>query len=276
MKLTQPLLKKLKSQAKSARLDILNMIYEAGSGHLGSSYSTLEMLLALYSGGILKFNPKKPNWQDRDYFLLSNGHACPAFYTVLAYNSFFKKQKLKNLRKFSSGLEGHPKKGSLPGIEISSGSLGMGLSQGLGIALGLERDNKKNKVVVMMSDGEQDEGSVWEAVMAAAHFKVDNLIAIIDKNGNQIGGYTKTEMNLDPLAGKYLSFNWHVVKINGHDFKSIFKGFAKLKSLIGPKVIISHTLGCKGLSFMEGRPDVHHPKVDSSFYKKALKELDKP
>ncbi len=273
MKLDKNLILSLEKQARQARITILNMIYKAG-GHLGSSFSTLEMLLALYSGKILNFDSQNPNWQDRDYFLLSNGHACPAFYTVLALNGFFSEDKLKTLRQLN-GLQGHPKKGTLPGIETSSGSLGMGLSQGLGIALGLKQDKKNNKVVVMMSDGEQDEGSVWEAVMAAAHFQVSNLIAIIDKNNTQIGGFTSQQMNLEPLAEKYLSFNWHVIKVDGHNFSSIFKGFARAKSLEGPKVIISQTLGCKGLSFMEGRPDVHHPNVDEVFYKKALTELKK-
>jgi len=268
-----PDIKKLIKIAKHIRLEVLEMIYQAGSGHLGSSYSTVEMLVALYSGGILTFDPQNPNWDKRDYFLLSNGHACPALYAVLADNEFFSSDRLKNLRRFDSGLEGHPKKNTLPGIEISSGSLGMGLSQAVGIALGLRLDHKDNQVMVMMSDGEQDEGSTWEAAMAAGHFKLNNLIAIIDRNGTQIGGFTEDQMGLEPLIDKYLSFNWHVIKINGHDFNSIFNGFKKAFDLKGPKLIISRTQGCKGLSFMEGRPDVHRPQVDDDFYQKAIKEL---
>lgn len=268
-------IKRLEKIAKQIRLEVLEMIYTAGSGHLGSSFSTLEVLIALYFGNLLKFDAKKPNWPKRDYFLLSNGHACPSFYAVLAHNGFFPVNKLKNLRKLDSGLEGHPKKGSLPGIEASSGSLGMGLSQGVGIALGLRLDKKKSYVVVMMSDGEQDEGSTWEAVMAASHFKLNNLTAVIDRNQIQIGGFTEEQMALEPLVKKYLSFNWQVLEIDGHDFTQIVPAFKKAFLSKRPTAIISNTKSCKGLSFIEGKADTHHPHVDEYFYQKALKELEK-
>ncbi len=265
----------LKKITKKIRLEVLEMIHQAGSGHLGSSFSTAEMLVALYFGNLLKINPKKPNWEERDYFLLSNGHACPALYAILAYKGFFSKDELKKFRQTGSKLEGHPKRKSLPGIEISSGSLGMGLSQAVGIALGLKIKKKNNKVIVMMSDGEQQEGEVWEAAMAASHYKLKNLIAIIDRNGTQIGGFTEKQLALEPLKKKYESFGWRVIELNGHNFRQIFKAFNKQLKKDKPTVLISHTVGCRGISFMEGRADVHHPKVDDNFYQRALQELEK-
>jgi len=266
-------IKELETKAREIRIKVLEMIYHAGSGHLGSSFSTVELLTALYSGQLLRFNPQRPDWAERDFFLLSNGHACPALYALLADNGFFPQKKLKNLRQLDSGLEGHPRRGSLPGIEISSGSLGMGLAQGLGIALGLQLAKKPNQVVVLMSDGEQDEGATWEAVMAAGHFQPANLTAVIDRNRVQIGGFTEKQMALEPLGAKYESFNWRVIEIDGHDFSQIFRAFRQAFARRGPSLIISQTKACQGLPFLEGRPDVHHPQVDRDLYHKALEEL---
>lgn len=265
---------KLQKIAKEIRIKVLEMIHMAGSGHLGSSFSVIEVLVALYFSGILKYDPKNPNWELRDYFLLSNGHACPTLYAILAKAGYFPETKLNHLRELNSGLEGHPKFGLLAGIEISSGSLGMGLSQGIGLALGLRLNKADNKVIVLTSDGEHDEGNVWEAVMSASHFKLNNLIAVVDRNGTQIGGFTEKQMALEPLAKKYLSFNWNVLEINGHDFRQIITAFSKAYQMSGPTVIISHTKGCKGLSFMEGKPNVHNPEITQDFYEKALKELN--
>jgi len=264
----------LKQLTKKIKLEVLEMIHRAGSGHLGSSFSTAEMLVALYFSGFLRLDPKKPNWDQKDYFLLSNGHACPTLYAILAYKGFFPTEDLQKFRQIGSNLEGHPKKNSLPGIEISSGSLGMGLSQGIGIALGLRLKNKNNKVVVMMSDGEQQEGAIWEAVMAASHYRLKNLMAIIDRNGTQIGGFTEKQLALEPLKKKYESFGWQVIELDGHNFGQILKVLNK-KLKDRPTVLISHTIGCRGISFMEGKANVHHPKVDDVFYQKALQELEK-
>lgn len=261
---------KLQKIAKEIRITVLKMLFKAGSGHLGSSFSVIEVLVALYFGGLLKYDPQKPSWDARDYFLLSNGHACPTLYAILAKAGYFPETKLNYLRELNSGLEGHPRKGFLPGIEISSGSLGMGLSQGIGLALGLRLNKANNKVVVMMSDGEHDEGSVWEAIMSASQFKLNNLIAIVDRNGTQIGGFTEEQMALEPLVKKYLSFNWHILEVNGHDFGQIMTAFSKAYQMSRPTVIISHTKGCKGLSFMEGKPNVHNPKITQEFFEKAL------
>mgnify|MGYP001101554634 CR=1 FL=1 len=264
-------IKRLEKIAKKIRLDTLKMLYEAETGHLGGAMSSLELLTALYFYPILKFNPKKPDWENRDYFLLSHGHVCPSFYAVLAHAGFFPLSKLKNnLFKLDTGLEGHPIKGSLSGIEISSGSLGMGLSVGLGIALGLRMKKRDNKVVVMMSDGEQQEGSTWEAVMAVNHYQVANLIAIIDRNGIQIAGNTEKNIKLEPLDKKYQSFGWEVIKIDGHDFNQIISAFEKAMQNKKPTVIIAKTIPAKGVYSLEGREDTHHPLLTEEIYKKTL------
>lgn len=260
--------------AKKVRLNALEMIYEAGTGHLGSAMSTVELLTSLYFGGVLKFDPKNPDWSERDYFLLSNGHACPAFYAVLARAGYFSLTKLKNsLFKLGTGLEGHPIKKSLPGIEISSGSLGMGLAVGLGVALGLRLEKKKNRVIVMMSDGEQQEGSVWEAVMAINHYQLNNLVAIIDRNGIQIAGRTEDNIKLEPLAKKYQSFGWQVIKIDGHNFSQILVAFDQAWQNQKPTVIIAKTIPAKGVYHLEGREDTHHPKLTQEIYQKTLEKF---
>jgi transketolase len=264
----------LEQIANKTRKTVLKMIYSAGSGHLGSSFSTVEVLTALYFADLLSIDPKNPEAFTRDYFLLSNGHACPTLYALLAFKGFFKEEKLIDLRKFDSGLEGHPKKNSLPGVEISSGSLGMGISQGIGLSLGLSQQQQDNQVVVMISDGELQEGSTWEALLAGAHFDLGNLTVVVDRNKVQIGGYTEQQLQLEPLHEKFASFNWQVSEINGHDFTQIIPAFKHAFHQDDPNIIISHTLGCKGLGFIEGQPDVHHPHIDDSFYQRALKELE--
>jgi len=272
-------MEKLRKITRQIRINTLRMLYEAGTGHLGSAMSTLELVTALYFGGVLKYNSKKPDWEDRDYFLLSNGHACPSFYAVLAHAGYFPLSKLKNsLFKLGTGLEGHPVRGSLAGIEISSGSLGHGLSVGLGIALGVRSKKKNNKVVVMMSDGEQQEGSVWEAAMAANHYQTGNLIAVIDRNGIQIAGDTEKNIKLEPLDKKYQSFGWQVIKINGHDFSQIIPAFKQAfanKKPAKPTVIIAKTIPANGVFSLEGREDTHHPHLTEEIYKKTLEKLNK-
>ncbi|PIS08835.1 transketolase [Candidatus Beckwithbacteria bacterium CG10_big_fil_rev_8_21_14_0_10_34_10] len=264
----------LRKIASDIRIKTLELLYEAGSGHLGSCMSVIETLVSLYFSGLFKYNSQKPESEDRDYFLLSNGHACPAFYVLLAKASYFPESKLDNsLFKLNTGLEGHPVRGSLPGIEISSGSLGMGLSVGEGIALGLKLKKKENKVVVMMSDGEQQEGSTWEAVMAASHYKLNNLIAIIDRNGIQIGGRIKDNMKIEPLAKKYQSFGWKVIKVNGHNFNKLILSLKKAFKAKKPTLIIAKTIPAKGVYKLEGRKDTHHPHLSEDIYKKSIKRL---
>jgi len=266
-------MQELEKIAKQIRLRTLKMLFKAGSGHLASSMSVIEILTALYFGKILKYQPQKPNWEGRDYFLLSNGHACPAFYAVLAKAGYFPEDKLENgLFQLGTGLQGHPVKKSLPGIEISSGSLGMGLSVAIGIALGLRLKNKKNQVIVMMSDGEQQEGSTWEAVMAGAHFQLGRLIAVIDRNGIQIAGKTEENMKLKSLKDKYRSFGWKTITINGHNFRQILKAFKKAERSKKPTVIISNTIPAKGVWSWEGRDDSHHPYLSEKTYQRSLKE----
>ena len=272
--LTEKKVDQLKQIARKIRITALKMMFEAGSGHLASAMSVVELLTTLYFSGILNYDAQNPQWPERDYFLLSNGHACPSFYALLASAGYFSPLKLKNqLFKLNTGLQGHPLKGSLPGIEISSGSLGMGLSVGLGIALGLKQEKRKNKVIVMMSDGEQQEGSTWEAVMAASHYKLSNLTAVIDRNGIQIAGRTEKNIKLEPLDQKYLSFGWQVIKIDGHNFKAIYTAFQKAFALKKPVVIIAKTIPAKDVYKLEGREDTHHPKLKKEIYQQTLKIL---
>lgn len=264
----------LAQQARRLRRAVIEMLYAAQSGHPGSSLSTMEMLVTLYFGGILAYDPRQPAWMGRDFFIMSNGHACPALYAVLAEAGYFDQRELKRLRQLEAGAQGHPKYGSLPGIEVSAGSLGQGLSVGVGLACALNLRGRPNRVYVMMSDGEQEEGSTWEAIMFAPKQKLDNLIAIVDKNKFQIDGATADVMpGLDPLADKYRAFNWHVQEADGHDFNSILAALSQAQRADGPAVIISHTVRGKGVSFMEGSTHWHAGAITKEQYEQAIKEL---
>ncbi|MBI1833731.1 MAG: transketolase [Candidatus Andersenbacteria bacterium] len=264
----------LQDVARRLRFDAIDAIYRAQSGHPGSSLSTMEMLVALYIGGVLKHDPKNPQSDDRDYFLLSNGHACPGWYAVLAEAGYFPKNELQKLRQLDAAAQGHPHRGSLPGVEISSGSLGQGLSVGIGIAAGLKLAGKTSHVYVMMSDGEQQEGSTWEAIMSAPKFGLTNLIAIVDKNKFQIDGATEDVMpGLDPLADKYRAFNWDVQEIDGHQFEEIFSALTKAQRADKPAVIISHTSRGKGVSFMENSDHWHAGAITDEQFATAKKDL---
>lgn len=267
--------KHLEETARGLRKQVIEMLYEAQSGHPGSSLSGMDMLVTLFFDDLLKHDPEKPDMADRDYFILSNGHACPALYAVLAKRGYFLKDELKKLRQLGAGAQGHPHRGSLPGIEISSGSLGQGLSVGIGLALASRRRKQdKRTVYVMMSDGEQEEGSTWEAVMYAPKEKLDNLIALVDKNGMQIDGFTKKVMpTLDPLAAKYRAFGWHVQEIDGHNFKVIRKALVKAKQINKPAVIIAHTVRGKGVSYMENSEHWHAGAITREQYQVAMEEL---
>ncbi len=265
----------LKSLTKQMRLDIIRMIEAAGNGHPGGSLSIIDILTVLY-WKFLKHDPKKPEWSERDRFILSKGHACPALYAVMAYRGYFPKELLMTLRKLDSPLQGHPDRLRLPGIEFSTGSLGQGLSVGLGMAAAAKLDKKDWKTVVALGDGEMQEGQCWEAFMAAPKFKLDNLIAIVDHNNGQIDGPVTDIMDIEPLTDKLRSFNWEVQAIDGHDLAAVEKALAKAWSAKDgkPQAIVAKTVKGKGVSFMENNIAWHGNAPKKEDADKACKEID--
>jgi transketolase len=263
----------LESIAKRLRRDIVTMIARAGSGHPGGSLSAAEIITALY-GKILKHKPADPHWPGRDRFVLSKGHAAPVLYAVLAECGYFPKSELATLRLLDSHLQGHADRTATPGVEMSSGSLGQGLSFAVGVALAGRLDKQSWHVYALLSDGECDEGQTWEAAMAAVHYKVDNLTAIVDKNGIQLSGFTRDIMNLEPLPQKWAAFGWHVIEIDGHSFPQLFDAFDKAgKVKRQPTAIIARTIKGKGVSFMENNVDFHGKAPNAEQLEIALKEL---
>lgn len=264
----------LKSKANKIRKDIVRMITEAKSGHPGGSLSAVDVVTALYFK-VMRHNPENPKWEDRDRFILSKGHAAPLLYSVLAESGYFEVKELLTLRKLGSRLQGHPDMKRLPGIEISTGSLGHGLSVGNGMAIAGKLNRKDFRVYVLLGDGECQEGQVWEAAMTASHYKLDNVTAILDYNGLQIDGPVKDVMDIAPISKKWRAFGWNVVEINGHDFKEILDSFEKIKKLKGkPSIIIAHTTKGKGVSFMENVVDFHGKAPTKEQMVQALKELE--
>jgi transketolase len=263
----------LAAVCKRLRRDIVTMIGKAGSGHPGGSLSAVEIVVTLH-WKVLRHKPTDPAWHDRDRFILSKGHAAPVLYAALAECGYFPKSELDTLRKIDSHLQGHADRTSTPGVEMSSGSLGQGLSFAVGTALAGRLDRASWRVYALLSDGECDEGQTWEAAMSAAMFKVDNLTAIVDKNRIQLSGFTKDIMNLDPLNKKFESFGWHVIEIDGHDLKQVLDAVNKAKQEKGrPTVIIAHTIKGKGVSFMENNVDFHGKAPNPEQLEQALKEL---
>ena len=249
------------------------MIAAAGSGHPGGSLSAAEIVTALYYK-VMRHDPEQPQWPDRDRFILSKGHAAPVLYAVLAESGYFPIEELATLRKSGSRLQGHTDRTLTPGVEMSAGSLGMGLSFALGIALAARLDSQSYQVYVLLGDGECDEGEIWEAAMAAAHFEVDNLVAIVDYNKLQLSGWTKDIMNLEPFSHKWQAFGWEVCEIDGHDFEQILAAFENAARVDGrPTVIIAHTIKGKGVSFMENNVDFHGQAPTAEAAKLALEEL---
>mgnify|MGYP001765744063 FL=1 len=266
-------IKELESIARKVRLHSIKMIYEAGSGHPGGSLSSADILTALYFH-IMKHDPKKPDWADRDRFVLSKGHGAPALYAVLAEAGYFEVEELCTLRKMGSRLQGHPCMGKTPGIEMSTGSLGHGLAAGNGMALAARLDRKLYRIFVLLGDGEMDVGETWEAAMLASHYKLDNVTAYVDRNRLQLDGPTEKIMSIEPLADKWKAFGWHVIEINGHAMKEIIQATNEAKGVKGrPTVIICHTIKGKGVSYMEGNLHFHGKAPSESEYKQALKEL---
>ncbi|MSP78156.1 MAG: transketolase [Dehalococcoidia bacterium] len=266
-------LERLRGIARQMRRDIVLMTSEANSGHPGGSLSAVEILAALYFH-FLKHDPENPSWPDRDRFIMSKGHASPVIYSALARSGYFPVEELMTYRKLNSRLQGHPKH-ETPGVEVSSGSLGQGLSFGIGCALSARLDNKLYRTYVLLGDGECDEGQVWEAAMSAAHYKVDNLTAYVDRNGIQNDRFTSQVMELEPLSDKWRAFGWQVFEIDGHDLAQVIDATNQANAVRGkPAVIIARTVKGKGVSFMENNPDFHGRAANKEELPVALKELE--
>lgn len=250
-------IKQLQLIANTVRQDVINMLEEAKSGHSAGSIGLADIFTALYFN-VLYHDPQNPDWEGRDRFVLSNGHVCPVLYAALANAGYFKKEELMTLRKLGSRLQGHPHRGSLPGIETSSGPLGQGISQAVGMAIVSKSERKKWRVYCVMSDGEHQEGQVWEAAMLAAKHKLGNLTVIIDRNNIQIDGFTEEVMPLEPFAEKYKAFGWHVIEVDGHNIHKIIEACEESKAVYEkPTVIIAHTIPGKGIQFMEFLTEWH-------------------
>jgi len=264
----------MKAVAKRLRRHIITMIGKAGSGHPGGSLSAVEIVTVLYFK-FLRHMPSNPLWSDRDRFILSKGHAAPLLYAVLAECGYFPLSELSTLRQLGSRLQGHADRTVTPGVEMTAGSLGQGLSFALGVALAGRLNSQDYRVYVLLGDGECDEGQVWEGAMAAAHFKVDNLVAIVDNNGLQIDGWNRDVMNLDPFNKKWQAFGWHVIEVDGHDLSQLTSALEQAKLVKGqPTVIIAHTIKGKGVSFMENNVDFHGKAPNAEEVEIALKELE--
>ena len=273
MEYTDTQIKELENKAKQIRRLIIQMLAKAGSGHPGGSLSAADLITALYFA-VLRHNPRDPYWPDRDRFHMSKGHCCPLWYAVLAESGYFSIDKLWTLRQLGSILQGHPDRRT-PGVDVASGSLGQGLSVALGMSLSSKIDKKDHRVYVLMGDGEIQEGNIWEAAMAASHYKCDNLCAILDYNGFQIDGRIKDIMNLEPLVAKWQAFGWHVIEIDGHNMKQILSAYQEAATIKGkPAIIIAHTIKGKGVSFMENVVDFHGRAPTKEEAEKALKELE--
>jgi transketolase len=265
--------KELQLKATEIRAAIIEMLLEAGSGHSAGPLGMADIFTALYFE-VMNIDPSKPDWPDRDRLVLSCGHICPVLYATLAYRGYFPRSELMTLRRFGTRLQGHPHNLALPGVETSSGPLAQGLSQAVGMALAAKMDDKKWRTYAILSDGEHDEGQLWEAIMFAGKNRLNNLTAIVDRNNIQIDGFTEDVMPLEPLPDKYRSFGWYVLEIDGHNFDEIIAALRHARAVFEkPTVVIAHTIPGKGVDFMEndyrwhGKP----PKADEA--KLALREL---
>jgi transketolase len=266
--------KELKILAAKARQGIVESLVCAGCGHPGGAFSSVDVMIALFFE-ILNIDPSKPKWEKRDRFILSKGHSSVALYSVMALKGFFPQEELSTFRQDMSILGGHPDMHKVPGVEMSTGSLGHGLSVGVGMALAGKIDNNKHRVFVLMGDGETQEGSVWEAAMAAGHHKLDNLIGIVDRNGLQIDGLTEDIISLEPYKDKWEAFRWEVKEIDGHNFVEIVNTLSSVPFKTGkPSLVISNTTKGKGISYMENNPVWHGGAPSGELAKKAKKEVD--
>ncbi len=262
----------LLQKAVKIRTDILEMVAEAKSGHPGGSLSAVEILVSLFFYK-MRHDPKLPDWPDRDRFVLSKGHAAPVLFATLAESGYFPVSELKTLRKLNSRLQGHPDF-RVPGVEFPGGSLGIGLSAAIGMALAAKLDKNDYRVYALLGDGEMDEGETWEAAMAASKFKLDNLTAIVDRNGIQQDGLTEQIMPIEPLGYKWKAFNWHVLEVDGFDLRQVIEALEKAENMRNrPTVIIAHTVKGKGVSFMEWDPAYHGKAPDKDTVRKLVEHM---
>lgn len=276
--MTDPL--ELHKKATQLRIDCLKSIHKANSGHTGGSLSAMDILTALYYGNvndkpIMKYDPKVPGWEGQDYFILSKGHAAPALYTVLADTGFFDKSELDYLRKINAMLQGHPVH-KIPGVTMTTGSLGQGFAAAHGLALTLKKDRQKNRVFALLGDGELQEGIVWETAMSAAHYKSDNLIAFIDNNELQIDGFTRSVMNVEPIIDKFESFGWKGIPVkNGHDFDELLSAIEKAFHVARkPVAIVCKTVKGKGVTFAERKASYHGAALSKQEMAEAIPALE--
>ena len=260
--------------ATDLRCDILRMIAEAKSGHPGGSLSCTDILTSLYFGGVLKHDPKNPKMEGRDWFFLAKGHAAPALYAALAHAGYFPVEELMTLRKLGTRLQGHPDCNLCPGVEVSTGSLGQGLSIAAGTACGLALDGKEGSVFALLGDGECEEGQVWEAAMFAAHYGLNNLCAFVDFNGLQIDGAVTEVMNPTPLDTKFAAFGWNTLVIDGHDFDQIASAVEAAKRSAKPTAVICKTTKGKGVSYMENVCAWHGSAPKTEQYEQGMRELE--
>lgn len=270
---TQDKIQELKEIARLLRIDTLKMLHKAKSGHTGGPLGMMEMMVALYFYK-MRYDSKNPLWEDRDRFILAAGHCAPALYSCLAHAGYFPKSEMDHLRQFGSALQGHPKLKPEWGIEMSTGSLGQGMSVGNGIALSARLDGKKYRVYSMHSDGEAQEGMLWEAAMAAGHYKLDNRCGLLDYNGIQIDGFNKDIKDVSPLEDKFVAFRWKVFSIDGNKMEEVVEALDEAEKVKGqPTMIIARTLLGKGVSIFENKPQYHGVTPSDEELKIALKEL---
>lgn len=265
----------LREVARDMRLDILDMTTKAGSGHASSSWSATDIVTALFFGGILRYRPDEPEWPERDRFIMSKGHAAPLLYAILARAGFFDREEIWRLREIDSPVQGHPIQGKMPGVEATTGSLGQGLSVGVGHVLGGRLNDLDYNIYVLLGDGECEAGQIWEAAMSAAHFNAGNLIAILDYNKYQEMGPISREMGLEPLVEKWQSFGWYVVEADGHDMEDLLAKLEEVKAVQDqPAIIIAHTIKGKGVSFVEADYTWHGRALNQEQAAVAREELN--
>ncbi len=267
-------LQTLNQKARDLRLDVLDMTTRVSSGHVSSSYSCVEILTALYFGGVLRHRPDEPKWPARDRFILSKGHAAPLLYAVLAHAGYFDRERLWTLRQINSPVEGHPIQDALPGIEMTSGSLGKGISVGLGHVIAGRLNDLDYRVYVLLGDGECQEGQIWESAISASHFNAHNLVAIVDHNKYQETGPISREMALEPFADKWRAFGWNVEEVDGHDIGALIDVLQGVREVEGqPSAIIAHTVKGKGVSFVEDDYTFHGRALTPEQAERAREEM---
>ena len=276
----QESVEEIEARANNMRKNIIKMLKEAGSGHPGGSLSATDIVASLYFGGVMNYSEDDPQHPERDYFILSKGHAAPVLYAALAELGLVPDDELLTLRKLHSRLQGHPDSKKLPGVEVSTGSLGQGLSIAAGVALGMRIDRQneggpKRRVFTLLGDGEIEEGQVWEAAMFAAHYELDNLVAIVDNNNLQIDGDVRDVAGLDSISSKFQSFDWKTIEVDGHDVSAVITALKTATLLEGsPVCIVAHTVKGKGVSFMENQAGWHGKAPNEEQARDALAELE--